>query len=283
MKKALFILAVFLLFAVPASALGRNGILLKDAEYDSGQVVVESYPPGMFYNMYEKAGLKPGDRILSVAGRKVTSPKSFNEIMDSLKPNEVVKVRIAREGKEMDLSFEPVVDDFSLLYSLEKPLAKGEKVKIAVVVIGVNDVRDPGRNPGGRVNTARDFWGKLPYDVLDEMIRRNDYGKYTASLTLVDPALSRGVTNAFAGRQGGDLTEEERKIIREGTGATYVLTVGYDSTAPDPGQVLNKVDMAVVNLTSGETVGKTHLEMLYDAASGKALKGTVNGYEKKHL
>lgn len=275
MKKVIFVTAVFLLLALPASALGRSGIFLKGKDYDSGQVVVEGYPPNMSYNMYEKSGLIPGDRILSIAGRKVTSPRSFNEIMDSLKPNEKVKVRIARGGKKMDLDLDPAVDDFGCLNSLGKLLTKGEKVKIAVVVVSVYDQRGDG------VDTARKFWAELPYNVMMERMSRNDYGKYTAFLTLVDPALSWEITRSFSDRKAGDLTADERNMIKTRTGATYVLTISYISTVPEPGKVLNKVDMTIVALSGGEVVGKTHLETLYDASNGKELKNTVDGYEKK--
>ncbi len=115
------------------------------------------------------------------------------------------------------------------------------------------------------------------------MIKRGDYGKYAGLLSLSDPGLSREAAEAFKDRPRGALTPAERAMIKDKTGATHAVTVDYRSTVPEPEKVLNSVDLAIIDLSSGAVVGKAKIETLYDAVTGKEIKSTVDGYEKKHM
>lgn len=52
----------------------------------------------------EKAGLKEGDVITAVAGRKVTNSVSLPMIVSSMRPGSSVEMNVIRDGKEMKLS-----------------------------------------------------------------------------------------------------------------------------------------------------------------------------------
>ena len=51
----------------------------------------------------DAAGVKPGDRILSFAGKEVADGKALLELLRSVKAGDTVKVRVLRDGAEKDL------------------------------------------------------------------------------------------------------------------------------------------------------------------------------------
>ena len=51
----------------------------------------------------EACGLKPGDRILSFAGRDVPGGSSLGRALRASRAGETVPVKVLREGKEIDL------------------------------------------------------------------------------------------------------------------------------------------------------------------------------------
>lgn len=82
--------------------------LLKSSKTEKG-ILVGSVFKG---TPAEKAGLQPGDIILSLAGREVTARfrediPVFNQFVADLPPNKPVEARILRGGKEMTISITP--------------------------------------------------------------------------------------------------------------------------------------------------------------------------------
>ena len=52
----------------------------------------------------DKAGIVPGDVLLSVAGKPVKDAQSMLELIAGLPPGEAAKFRIRREGKDLELA-----------------------------------------------------------------------------------------------------------------------------------------------------------------------------------
>jgi hypothetical protein len=51
-----------------------------------------------------KAGMKDGDRILSIDGKSVKDIYDYMDVMGKYKPKDVVKVKVTRDGKELEIS-----------------------------------------------------------------------------------------------------------------------------------------------------------------------------------
>jgi serine protease Do len=51
----------------------------------------------------EAAGVKVGDRILSFGGKEVPDGPALPDLLRAVKPGETVKVKVFRDGKEVDL------------------------------------------------------------------------------------------------------------------------------------------------------------------------------------
>lgn len=67
-------------------------------ETDDGLVVMRVYAK----SPAEKGGLRKGDLIRRVNGKKLLTTKTFGETLAAMKPGEVVAVRLVRDGKETE-------------------------------------------------------------------------------------------------------------------------------------------------------------------------------------
>lgn len=69
-------------------------------ETEDGLVVGRVYPrsPGAV------GGLQPGDLLSRIHGKKVLTTKTFGEILAALKAGDVLKIRVVRNGKDLELS-----------------------------------------------------------------------------------------------------------------------------------------------------------------------------------
>ena len=52
----------------------------------------------------EKAGLQAEDIIIELDGVKTDDLRAYSVLLKKYKPNDVVKLKILREGKEIDIS-----------------------------------------------------------------------------------------------------------------------------------------------------------------------------------
>ena len=56
------------------------------------------------FSAAEKAGLKPGDVIIEAEGKKITKMDELNEIKNTHKIGEELKIKVNRDGSEKDLT-----------------------------------------------------------------------------------------------------------------------------------------------------------------------------------
>jgi aminopeptidase YwaD len=55
----------------------------------------------------EKAGVKAGDIVIELAGKKVKSVQDYTFVLQELEPNKTVPIAVLREGKRLDLQITP--------------------------------------------------------------------------------------------------------------------------------------------------------------------------------
>lgn len=86
----------------PAVATPKSDVWvgLEIEETDDGLVVSRVYAK----SPAEKAGVKKGDLLVRVSEKRVMTTKTFGETISSLKPGDTMKVRVVRDGKDLDLT-----------------------------------------------------------------------------------------------------------------------------------------------------------------------------------
>jgi uncharacterized protein (TIGR03067 family) len=94
---------------------GFIGIALGTNE-DRTQVLVQAV---LEYSPAKKAGLQAGDQLVAVLPSEIKTLPGAVEIVRQLKPGTMIIVRIARDGKERDLSVQVAPFPFRLLAGLE--------------------------------------------------------------------------------------------------------------------------------------------------------------------
>ncbi len=75
--------------------------------YDQGAYIMirnnEGLPGIVPNGPADKAGLKPGDIILSINGQKLSIQKSLSSIIAQYKPNDIITAKTLRQGREIDI------------------------------------------------------------------------------------------------------------------------------------------------------------------------------------
>ena len=123
----------------------HSGILAEDVEIGG---------PGY------RAGLKPGDVILTVAGHSATTIVEFSGLLETLKPNIPVSVEILRAGQQQTFQVAPIIDEGDPL-PLAAHVNEGKnlvrRLEILAITLNRNVERivGPTRYPHGVVIAAR--------------------------------------------------------------------------------------------------------------------------------
>jgi S1-C subfamily serine protease len=76
------------------------GVAWDDGARGGKGALVREVAPG---SVAEKAGVKPGDRILSFGGKEVPDAASLPAVLRTATPGAKVKVTVLRDGKEVEL------------------------------------------------------------------------------------------------------------------------------------------------------------------------------------
>jgi len=123
----------------------RSGILAEDVEVGG---------PGY------RAGLKPGDVILTVAGQSASTIVEFSDLLKTLKPNVPVSVEISRAGQQQVFQVAPIIDEGDPL-PLAAHVNEGKNLVRRLEILGISLNRNverivgPTRYPHGVVIAAR--------------------------------------------------------------------------------------------------------------------------------
>lgn len=149
---------------------GYLGVYLEDITDDMKEAMHLKSVEGVLINEViegspaDEAGIKEGDVIIEFEGKKVTDVQSFRIMVASTTPNKTVKIKLIRDGKEIDLKVkigemeeslvsqnkEPIEQELGLqVVDIDSPDIKGYNipVKKGVVVTGV-EPNSPGADGG---------------------------------------------------------------------------------------------------------------------------------------
>ena len=93
----------------------------------------------------EKAGMKMGDTIISIDGKKVTPVTGVSQILEGKKPGDVVRVVVSRESKAFNLEVRlesDAADEVAKSWNdLERKLFKKPVYKLAVIPLEFPDLK----------------------------------------------------------------------------------------------------------------------------------------------
>ena len=132
----------------------------------------------------EKSGIKKGDVIVKIGGKKVSNASSVQERVNSYRPGDKTVVTVVREGKEKDIevTFQgtamktgTVDNDGSVAFygskikeaSKEKLAQLGLKSGVEIVSVGPGKLLDAGASEGFVIQFVNDQPVSKPQDVID--------------------------------------------------------------------------------------------------------------------
>ena len=132
----------------------------------------------------EKSGIKKGDVIVKIGGKKVSNASSVQERVNSYRPGDKTVVTVVREGKEKDIevTFQgtamktgTVDNDGSVAFygskikeaSKEKLAQLGLKSGVEIVSVGPGKLLDAGASEGFVIKFVNDQPVSKPQDVID--------------------------------------------------------------------------------------------------------------------
>ncbi|WGD37979.1 site-2 protease family protein [Lysinibacter sp. HNR] len=109
---------------------------------------VTSCAPGDAEAPGAQAGLRPGDRIVSINGERITEWQQIQDTV-SVSPSRALSVVVEREGSEVDLSITPALNARAVLDAAGQPEmdAAGNPVTAEVGMIGVSPTSELVRQP----------------------------------------------------------------------------------------------------------------------------------------
>jgi putative serine protease PepD len=85
----------------PAPAAGFLGVSAREPADGSQGAEVASVEPG---SPADRAGLRPGDRVVAVAGRQVSGPAELGGVIRAHRPGEQVELRVVRDREELTVA-----------------------------------------------------------------------------------------------------------------------------------------------------------------------------------
>jgi membrane-associated protease RseP (regulator of RpoE activity) len=195
-------------------AVARIGV---QVEVSNNKIVVkmltEGYPA-------ETSGVKPGDIIVSVDGKIITTEKEFLSIIDNKRSGDHVLLAINRNGQQISFNIEPkVVKLRKTLMTIRKLLLEDNKVAIAIIVREVKN---------SFPNVAMDWANSIRNNLQtrEESGLLSAFGK-NANFSVVDRSRLKQILDEFQFSQMGLVSDKLRAKIGEMTGATHIQDISF--------------------------------------------------------
>jgi hypothetical protein len=146
---------------LPGPRRAMLGVNLGGAEPNGGGVRIESVSPG---GPAADAGVKPGDVIVAVQSRPVTTGRELVRAMESVKPGDKVDLALKRDGKPVKVAVEARQFDRALFVG--RPGAPVPTVHPLPAVAAIEGL------PHGGIHWLLDDWGNAEFVTLTPALGR---------------------------------------------------------------------------------------------------------------
>ncbi len=190
---------------------GRLGVTASSADAGMAEALGAPGKSGLIIDAVSaQAGLKIGDLLLSVEGRKLEVVRDLSMALIDSKPGDTVKVEIVRDGKTIALAVALEADD---------DLA-GERGKVAALAMDMSGTAGGAYNLGFAL---RGDGGRVLVGKVDEASIGQMYGLYEGDeLLAVDGVAPRDAAAAMAAIKGSKRDVAVLRIQRAGQGTLHV-------------------------------------------------------------
>lgn len=190
---------------------GRLGVTASSADAGMAEALGAPGKSGLIIDAVSaQAGLKIGDLLLSVEGRKLEVVRDLSMALIDSKPGDTVKVEIVRDGKTIALAVALEADD---------DLA-GERGKVAALAMDMSGTAGGAYNLGFAL---RGDGGRVLVGKVDEASIGQMYGLYEGDeLLAVDGVPPRDAAAAMAAIKGSKRDVAVLRIQRAGQGTLHV-------------------------------------------------------------
>ncbi len=213
----------------------------------------------------EAAGIKPGDKVLTVDGKPVRRHQEIRQILGSFDAGESILIKLERDGKEIEIETTlaesiPPLQPQRLGVIVREESAEGDQPQTIVIV----DAVLPGSPAAGKIEAGdvilrvgeaaiedadslrRQLISAAPDDAIKVAYRRGDDGQQTATITPQNIAgpIFDGLPDSWGDAGDDDWTIQEIKLPDAANAAAYV--------APKPDAENQQLGLMILLLNPGE-------------------------------
>ncbi|HYA88836.1 MAG TPA: PDZ domain-containing protein [Nitrospirota bacterium] len=192
----------------------------------------------------ERAGIKRGDVVFSINGKKFKNDLEILSLMNNMQRSDHVLLVINRNGKQINFDVErKVVKVRQRGIPILKILAKNNKVSLAIVIGRVNNTFP---------NTPAD-WA----DSIRNTLQSEEESFYLAAFennenfSIVDRMQLIQILYEYQFDQVGFISDELRMKIGEMTGATHILDISYARVRGRSNSYKDVMNARLIEIKSG--------------------------------
>ena len=210
--------------------------------------LVEDFPA-------EVAGVKHGDIIVSLDGKKMEPDISFASVMENKVPGDYISLVVNRSGEKITLKIKPRVIKMRPTQIVINKLLYLEKKKITMAVI-ISELKNSLKNvPEDWIDFKReDLLSSYEIDLLSA------YGGSSGNFSIVDRTRLRHILDEFQFRETGFVPDELRVKIGEMTGATHLFDIYFSRYQGLRKTVFDKLKVRLIDVESGKVLAVDRLK-----------------------
>lgn len=204
----------------------------------------------------EVAGVKHGDIIVSLDGKKMEPHISFASIMKNKVPGEYISLVVNRSGEKITLKVKPRVIKMRPTQIVINKLLYLEKKKITMAVI-ISEIKNSLKNvPDDWIDFKReDLLSSYEIDLLSA------YGGSNENFSIVDRTKLRRILDEAQFSETGFVPDELRVKIGEMTGATHLFDISFSRYQGLRKTVFDKLKVRLVDVESGKILAVDRLKL----------------------
>lgn len=207
------------------------------------------------YSPAKDAGMKIGDEVLEVKGVKIEDEERFRKMVQELKPNEVVPVKLLRKGAEtvLDVKVGKRPKPTNVIEAVDFVLFAGEPVKLAILMEELNFV--------GRADSQQlqDWKKSQRAEIINSFQNIFSATRNNKNFAIIDTGKIDVILNDLE-NQYGPLPPQVRDNVLQSLGVTHLISITFSRFAEDrysawgvaQRKFVDKLIAKLIDLNTGE-------------------------------